>query len=272
MGIFKKRLICIQTNFGSAHFFRTWSESALRPPSRPEGPSILFFWPPPPPPACVGRWGGHFSEPAYRAPQPARSPTRVSRRPLPARHRRRTHSKERAPTSRTMPNTSPGGAWSARYSRSQSAHATRKPSQATRKPSQATRKLAHRPKAPKTARGPGAPGPRCRPAGPRNRRFQARLRGRGRCPVTHPHISPAAGPVERAVPPPKSPRFPKANAGGPAPAGRLAAAQWSISSGFRVAWAALSGSLARSRPVLRPPAAGTSRPRVPQAFCGRPPA
>ena len=107
---------------------------------------------------------------------------------------------------------------------------------------------------------------------PRNRRFQARPRGRGRCPVTHPPISPAAGPVEAAVPPPKSPRFPKANAGGPAPAGRLAAAQWSISSGFRVAWAALSGSLARSRPVLRPPAAGTSRPRVPQAFCGRPPA
>lgn len=71
MGISKTRLTAIQTNFGSAHFFRTWSESAPPPPSWAEGPTKGPF-PPPPPlpgPAWAGAWRGFSS--GFRVPPPA---------------------------------------------------------------------------------------------------------------------------------------------------------------------------------------------------------
>ena len=151
MGLFKKRLTAIQTNFGSAHFPRTWSESALRPPSWPEGPRKGPFQPAPPPWPSVGRCLAQGSERLPGTAARARSPTRPPRPPpglgvccgCPAR--------ERAGASRTVPGRRPGGARPPRYGRSKLKHGTRKPGDGTRKLTQATRK---RPNPPVFARPP----------------------------------------------------------------------------------------------------------------------
>ena len=109
MGISKKRLTATQANVGSAHFFRTWSESALRPPSCAEGPRKDPSPPAPPPWPSVGRCLAQGSERLPGTAARARSPTRPPRPPpglgvccgCPAR--------ERAGASRTVPGGRPGG-------------------------------------------------------------------------------------------------------------------------------------------------------------------
>jgi hypothetical protein len=146
MGFSKKRLTAIQTNFGSAHFRRTWSGWPPRPPRGFEGAQPLQ--------PGVGRRQVQVLGPAPRAPAPARSPARASR-PRPAlRPRRWARPEARALASRTVPRGRRGAPSSPRYGPSKAGHATRKPGHATRK----------RPTPPVFAR-PGPP-----PAGPRRPR------------------------------------------------------------------------------------------------------
>ena len=172
MGLFKKRLTAIQTNFGSAHFPRTWSESALRPPSWPEGPRKGPFQPAPPPWPSVGRCLAQGSERLPGTAARARSPARPPRPPpalgvccgCPAR--------ERAGASRTVPGGRPGGARFLRCGRLGSGHGTRKRGHGTRKPAQAT---PGRPCPPASARprppraGPRRPQPPAAPSCPLQR-------------------------------------------------------------------------------------------------------
>ena len=79
MGISKKRLTATQANVGSAHFFRTWSESALRPPSCAEGPRKDPSPPAPPPWPSVGRCLAWVSERLPGTAARARSPARPRR-------------------------------------------------------------------------------------------------------------------------------------------------------------------------------------------------
>ena len=145
MGFFKKRLTAIQTNFGSAHFFRCWSESPPRPPRGPEGAQGAPLSPPAPSWAAVGRCQAQVLEPLQQPPGPARSPPRVARPPPGLRPSRRYRWKARASASRTRPGRRPGGP-AGRATADSAAEVTRKPGDATRKRTRA------RPV-------PGAPGP-----------------------------------------------------------------------------------------------------------------
>lgn len=133
MGFEKKRLTTIQTSSGSAHFFRTWSESALRPPQ-----PASRAWEGPPP--CMARFWGHVSGRAYRAPSPGRSPTRVSRQRRRLAGPRRPRAQGRASASRMVPAGRPPGAPSSRYGRWRAGHGTRERGHGTRKLTQATRR------------------------------------------------------------------------------------------------------------------------------------
>ena len=133
MGFFKKRLTAIQTNFGSAHFFRTWSESPPRPPRAPEGALGAPLSPPAPSWAAVGRGQAQVLEPLQQPPGPARSPTPLPRPPRGPRPSRWYRSKARSLARRMVPGRRPGRAWSWRYGRSKLGDGTRKPSDGTRK-------------------------------------------------------------------------------------------------------------------------------------------
>ena len=158
-GIFKKRLTAIQTNFGSAHFFRTWSESPPRPPKGPEGARGPPLDPPAPSWPAVGRCQAPAGEPPQPPPGPARSPTPLPRPPRGPRPDRRSRSKARLLARRMVPGRGPGRASSRRYGRLKLGDGTREPSDGTRKRS-----------------GPALPGrPRRSPAGPRRLRPPAAL-------------------------------------------------------------------------------------------------
>ena len=133
MGFFKKRLTAIQTNFGSAHFFRCWSESPPRPPRGPEGAQGAPLSPPAPSWAAVGRCQAQVLEPLQQPPGPARSPTPLPRPPPVPRPSRWYQSKARSLARRMVPGRGPGRAWSWRYGRFKSGDGTRKLSDSTRK-------------------------------------------------------------------------------------------------------------------------------------------
>ena len=212
MGILKKRLTTIQTNFGSAHFFRTWSESALRPPQTAQGTPKSFFLAarPLPRPAWAG-WGGPFLSRPMGLPTPPGHPP-----PDPA-----SGASYRS------------GAAGMRKSASLRVERCREGAG-------------------------GAPGGRV-------------IAGRSwaKLPGSHlPAHRPGAG--KAALPPFESARFTGANGGRHVPPGRPAGPGWWFFPGFRVAWAAFSGSLGRFGRIYEPPAARGSRPTVPQAFRGLP--
>lgn len=181
MGFEKKRLTTIQTSSGSAHFFRTWSESALRPPQ-----PASRAWEGPPP--CMARFWGHVSGRAYRAPSPGRSPTRVSRQRRRLAGPRRPRAQGRASASRMVPAGRPPGAPSSRYGRWRAGHGTRERGHGTRKRGHGTRKLTQA-----TRRRPG-PSPFARPrppqAGPRRLQPPAALF----CPPRRARGAPSARP------------------------------------------------------------------------------
>lgn len=165
MGTLEKRLTATQTKFGSAHFLRTWSESALRPPNWPQGPRKAPFPPAPPSPACVGRCWGPFLERLPGSAAAARSPTRLPRPPPGLRPGRRLRSRGRAWASRMVPGWAPGGPWWACYGRSKLGDATRKRGEATRKP--AGPPVSARPRPPRA--GPRRPRPAAAPLYPQQR-------------------------------------------------------------------------------------------------------
>ena len=248
-------------------FFGLGQNRPSAPPDGQRGPGIFFSSRPPPSPACTGWVWGHFSEPAYRAPPPARSPTCVPRQRNVAPPRCCYHSKERRNASRMVLDGSCGEAWPARCRRSKLGHVTRKPAQATRKRPIGLQRLK-----PPVSKPPQRPATGLRPPpGPCKRPFGARLRGSPTRPVTHLRISATARAATPPPPPVESADFPRANTPGFVPGGRPAGPRRRVLSGFRVASAALSGSFARSPPVFGPPAARTSLPVMPQAFRRLPP-
>ena len=159
MGISKKRLTATQANVGSAHFFRTWSESALRPPSCAEGPRKDPSPPAPPPWPSVGRCLAWVSERLPGTAARARSPARPRPPPPGPWVSRWCPARGRARASRMVPRGRPRGARFPRCDRLGSGHGTRKRGDGTREPAQAARfrapqASAGRPAAPTASRGP----------------------------------------------------------------------------------------------------------------------